>query len=90
MCFAEKCEFGAEPQRSREGNIIWCKNNNECLEHHTCTPIEGLFHFGIQVRYCCPTRSIIIYLFVQLFISLFLFLFKTFLKRQILFCVILI
>ncbi|TKR58282.1 hypothetical protein L596_029747 [Steinernema carpocapsae] len=50
------CPNSGDPQKTREGNIVWCKRDSDCQLDYACTPIEGLTHFGIQIKHCCPNR----------------------------------
>ncbi|KAK0404907.1 hypothetical protein QR680_017691 [Steinernema hermaphroditum] len=52
----EVCPNNGDPQKTRGGNVVWCKKDSDCQLDFACTPIEGLTHFGVQINYCCPNR----------------------------------
>uniref|UniRef100_A0A1I7Z5A6 BPTI/Kunitz inhibitor domain-containing protein n=1 Tax=Steinernema glaseri TaxID=37863 RepID=A0A1I7Z5A6_9BILA len=52
----EVCPNNGDPQKTREGNVVWCKKDSDCQLDYACIPIDGLTHFGVQINYCCPNR----------------------------------
>ena len=54
-----QCPNGAEPERSEPGGQVkLCNLDDECQRSYKCLNIMGLSHFGRQIRFCCPTKSI--------------------------------